>query len=164
LPAGTRVTLDGASLGVAPFAALVTAGRRQLELAPPGKAVSVAWVELVGGQPFRARPEALKADAEAPGPSEEAVAALSRALLQHKPKLAACYEKWLKASPGARGEVTLELTVTAKGRVRAASVTGDTISPASAECLVSTAKSLALPAPGAEVTLEVPLRLQPPGR
>jgi hypothetical protein len=156
------VTLDGEALGVAPFKRLVGAGRRRLLVVPPGQPEWARWVDLVGGQPFAAPPA--PAEVEAPEPSADAVAELSAALQRQRPKLAACYEKWLKANPGARGEVVLEVTVTAQGRVRRATVGGDAISPASAECLVTTAKTLVLPALGAEATLEVPLVLRPPGR
>jgi hypothetical protein len=43
-------------------------------------------------------------------------------------------------------------------------VGASSISPASAECLVRTAKSLVLSPLGAEATLEVPLVLRSPGR
>jgi hypothetical protein len=85
-------------------------------------------------------------------------------LRSQTPKLAACYEKWLKSNPTAQGEVTLELTVSAKGKVKRANVGASSISPASAECLVRTAKSLVLSPLGAEATLEVPLVLRSPGR
>ena len=60
--------------------------------------------------------------------------------------------------------LSLELVVGAQGRVKKASVEGGTISAASSECLVTTAKSLVLPPLGTDATLQVPLLLRQPGR
>lgn len=154
LPAGTRVTLDGAALGHSPLVALVGAGRHRLGLTPPGQALTESWVDLVGDAPFVA---ALPEAPEGPPPSDEALARVQSDLLRHRPKLAACYEKWLKANPAASGTVELSLVVTAAGRVKAARVHGDALPKASADCLVRTAKGLSLSPLGAEAELEVPL-------
>lgn len=154
LPAGTSVLLDGAALGSSPLVALVGAGRHRLGLTPPGEALSESWVDLVGDAPFVA---ALPEAPEAPPPSDEALARVQSDLLRHRPKLAACYEKWLKANPAASGTVELSLVVTAAGRVKAARVHGNALPKASAECLVRTAKGLSLSPLGAEAELEVPL-------
>jgi hypothetical protein len=153
LPAGTTVSLDGAMLGQSPLVTLATLGRHRLGLAPPGQPVAESWIDLVGGAPFvAALPEV-----EGPAPSQEALSRLQAELLRHRPKLAACYEKWLKANPTASGTVELSLVVAASGRVTSARVAGGVLPKASAECLVRTAKGLALPALGAEAELAVPL-------
>lgn len=165
LLAGTEVSLDGVALGPAPFVELVTVGRRRLGLTPPGGALRESWVELIGGQPFAAKFEAPSLESDGPEPDAEALGRVMAALKAQRPKLAACYEKWLKANPQAEGEVVLELTVSAQGRVKRARVeNGATVSAASAECLTTTARSLVLPPLGADATLQVPLVLRQPGR
>lgn len=154
LPAGTQVSLDGAGLGAAPLVALVGAGRHQLGLALPGQPMTQSWVELVGDVPFVAT---LPEPADGPAPDAAALERVQRELLRHRPKLAACYEKWLKANPTASGTAELALTVTAAGRVKAARVRGGGLPKASADCLVRTAKGLSLPALGVDAELEVPL-------
>jgi hypothetical protein len=157
LPVGTRVSLDGVSLGTAPLSALLGAGRHRLGLAPPGQALRESWVDLVGGAPFvAALPERAEV-AEGPPPSDEALARVQADLLRQRPRLAACYEKWLKANPTASGTVELSLVVSASGRVKAARVVGGTLPRVSMDCLVRTARGLTLPALGAEAELEVPL-------
>ena len=104
--------------------------------------------------------------ADGPEPDAAALARVMAELKRQTPKLSACYEKWLKANPQASGEVVLELTVSAQGRVKKARLPEGSkgISAASAECLVTTAKTLVLPPLGVEATLEQPLVLRPPGR
>ncbi|MFT3714100.1 MAG: AgmX/PglI C-terminal domain-containing protein [Archangium sp.] len=167
LAVGTAVSLDGAMVGSAPFVELVTTGRRKLGLQPPNGALTESWVELVGGDGFVV-PKVELAPMVSDGPEPDA-AALQRVMVELKrqtPKLSACYEKWLKANPNASGEVTLELTVSAQGRVKKARLPDGAkgISAASAECLITTAKTLVLPPLGVEATLEQPLVLRPPGR
>ena len=154
LPAGTAISLDGAALGEAPLVALVAGGRHRLGLAPPGQPLTESWVDLVGGAPFVA---ALPEAREGAAPSADALARLQQELLRHRPKLAACYEKWLKANPTASGTVELSLVVSASGRVKSARVAEGVVPKASAECLVRTARGLPLPPLGAEAELEVPL-------
>jgi len=160
----TVVSLDGVRLGAAPFVDVVTAGRRRLGLTPPGGVERESWAELVGGQPFTAKLETPAIENDGPEPDAEALARVMAALKAQRPKLASCYEKWLKANPSAQGEVVLELVVGAQGRVKKARVENATISAASSECLVTTAKSLVLPPLGADATLQVPLLLRQPGR
>ncbi len=161
---GTVVSLDGVQLGAAPFIELVTAGRRRLGLTPPGGVLTESWAELIGGQPFSAKIETPVVENEGPDPDAEALARVLSAIKSQRPKLSACYEKWLKANASAQGEVVLELVVSAQGRVKKARVESGTISAASSECLVTTAKSLVLPSLGVEATLQVPLLLRQPGR
>ena len=162
---GTEVSLDGLRLGAAPFVELVTGGRRRLGLTPPGSVMHESWINLIGGQPFTAKVETLSLENEGPEPDAEALARVMTELKRQRPKLASCYDKWLKANPNAQGEVVLELVVGAQGRVKKASVEGtSTISAASSECLVTTAKSLVLPPLGTDATLQVPLLLRQPGR
>jgi hypothetical protein len=97
---------------------------------------------------------------DGPEPDAEALNRVMAAIKAQRPKLASCYEKWLKANPAAEGEVVLELVVGAQGRVKKARVESGTISSASSECLVTTAKSLVLPPLGADATLQIPLLLR----
>jgi hypothetical protein len=96
---------------------------------------------------------------EAPPPDEAAVARVQAELQRQVPKLASCYEKWLKQNPNAAADVELRLLVSATGRVRRAQVLGRDLSAVSARCLERTALGLALPALGTEVELELPVRL-----
>lgn len=160
LAAGTLVSLDGVQLGAAPFIELVTAGKRRLGLTPPGGTMTESWADLIGGTPFTATYETPMVEREGPEPDAEALGRVMAALKAQRPKLASCYEKWLKANPAAEGEVVLELVVGAQGRVKKARVESGTISPASSECLVTTAKSLVLPPLGTEATLQIPLLLR----
>lgn len=165
VPTGARISLDGATLGEAPFMRLVAAGRHRLSLEVPGQPARESWLELVGGRAFVLElPPREAAEVDGPVPDDEALARVMADLRRQRPRLAACYEKWLKANPTARGEVLLSLVVSARGRVVQASVAGDGIHRPSADCLVRTARALVLPALGAEATLEVPLLLKPPGR
>ena len=158
LPAGTRLSLDGAALGEAPFSALATEGRHRLGVAPPGGVARESWVALTGGTrlPLGGLPEV---EPQGPEPDAAAVARAQVALRAALPRLAACYEQWLKANPQATAQVELHLTVAPSGKVQRAQVVGGGLPGASAECLVRTAKRLSLPALGAEVELQVPLRL-----
>lgn len=158
LPTGTRLTLDGALVGDAPFSALVSSGRHRLGLAAPGSAVTESWVELTGSYVARAVPalvEPVPAD-----PDARAVARLQEELRRQRPKLQACHEKWLKANPAApvELEVVLRLTVSAGGRVSAVDVDGGVVGELR-ECLVRATRSLTLSPLGGELELELPLRL-----
>lgn len=157
LPANVRVTLDGVELGVTPLEVLTSKGRHHVGLAPPGEALRESWVDLTGD--YRAVPDALSEHAhDAPPPDEAALARVQAELRRHTPRLAACYEKWLKENPSASGEVLVHLVVNERGQVARARVEGDA-AKVSAECLVRTVKSLQLPALGSEVELELPLKL-----
>ncbi|MGV3620709.1 MAG: AgmX/PglI C-terminal domain-containing protein [Archangium sp.] len=159
LPAGTRISLDGVDLGTSPTAELLTAGRRQMTATPPNGAATVSWVNLVAGNQFVATLEPA-APMNAPEPDAAALERVLGELKAQRPKLAACYEKWLKANRAAEGEVTLELTVGANGKVKRATLGQNSMSPSAADCLTRTAKSFVLSPLGAEATLEVPLVLQ----
>lgn len=166
LTAGTMVSLDGQQVGTAPFLELVTSGKRRLGLTPPNGALVESWIDLVGGESYIPKVELPAVVNDGPEPDAAALARVMTELKRQTPKLSACYEKWLKANPTASGEVVLELTVSAQGRVKKARLPdgAKTISAASAECLVTTAKTLVLPPLGVEATLEQPLVLRPPGR
>ncbi|PZR04606.1 MAG: hypothetical protein DI536_33985 [Archangium gephyra] len=159
LPAGTRISLDGVDLGTSPTAELLTAGRRQLTTIAPNGASTTSWVNLVAGAPFTAtlEPSPPMDDRE---PDAAALERVMGELKAQRPKLAACYEQWLKANRAAQGEVTLELTVAANGKVKRATLGQNSMSASSADCLVRTARSFVLSPLGAEATLEVPLVLQ----
>ncbi len=159
LTAGSAVSLDGVALGRAPFIELVTSGRRRLSVTPPSGPVRESWAELVAGAPYVASLESAP-ELPAAEPDEAALTRVMSELKSQRPKLAACYEKWLKANPQAQGEVVLELTVSAQGRVKRARLESGTVSAPSAECLVTTAKSLVLSPLGVDATLQVPLLLR----
>ncbi len=159
LPAGTQISLDGASLGDSPFAMLVGAGRHRLGLGAAGKPTRESWVELTGERYVPTLSVEPRAASEAPPPDDAAIARVQDELVRNRPKLAACYEKWLKANPSATADVELHLVVNASGRVKSASVVGANISGSSAECLVRTAKGLQLPGVGSEVEFALPLHL-----
>jgi hypothetical protein len=155
LPAGSTVSLDG--LRLANEAQLVTAGRHRLSIAGPGLPARESWLEL--SAPYQAGlPEAK--DELAPEPDARAVTRIQEALKRQRPKLSACYEKWLKANPAAVDTtVELRLVVAADGHVTQATVQGAAMSPSSASCLVETVKALRLPGLGSEVELALPLHL-----
>lgn len=157
LAAGTRLTLDGALVGEAPLSAMVSAGRHRLGLASSGEAVRESWVELSG--PYSVTPSISLQAIEPTVPDAIAVARIQAELRRQRPKLSACYEKWLKANPSASAEVELRLVVSARGRVTQATVEGSLSEGGPADCLVRTAKALSLPALGTEVELELPLKL-----
>lgn len=159
LPAGTRISLDGVDLGTSPTAEMLTAGRRQMTTVAPNGLSTTSWVNLVAGSPFTATLEPI-APLDVREPDEAALARVMGELKAQRPKLAACYEQWLKANRAAEGEVTLELTVGANGKVKRATLGQNSMSTSSADCLVRTAKSFVLSPLGAEATLEVPLVLQ----
>jgi hypothetical protein len=163
LPDGTAVSIDGQGFGETPFSLALEPGRHRVALTPKGQATQERFIDLVGGAPFLLGLAPLQADrdVEAPEPDARALARVLEDLRRQTPKLRACYEKWLKANPSASGQVDLVLVVTATGGVKRADVKGDPISPESAACLKTTAKSLVLSPLGSEQELEVPLVLTP---
>jgi len=160
LPEGTLLSIDDLWYGATPFSFMLEAGRHKVQLTPPGQPMQERFVHLVGGQPFTlglaAAPERT---VEAPEPDARALAQVMEDLRRQTPKLRSCYEKWLKANPNASGQVDLVLVVDAKGVVTRADVKGELISPESATCLKTIAKSLVLSPLGSEQELEVPLVL-----
>lgn len=161
LSAGTAVAVDGEALSPVPSLWAVTAGKHRLQLRPAtGRPVDLELDALAGG----ATPVSFKEDAPEVAPSPEALERLSVALRTHTPRLRACYEQWLKATPDAAGELVLALNVNAKGRVLSAQVGGAAMSKAATDCLVRTAKALDLPALGSPQRVEVPLVLRPAGK
>ncbi|MCA2981136.1 MAG: hypothetical protein INH41_26220 [Myxococcaceae bacterium] len=161
LPAGTLVSVDGQGFGEAPVSLAFGPGRHRVALTPPGQVRQERFIDLVGGVPFTLGLGPAQADRESDGPEPDA-RALARVLddlRRQTPRLRACYEKWLKATPTAAGQVDLVLVVTAKGVVKRADVRGDAIPPSSAACLKTTAKAFVLSPLGSEQELEVPLVL-----
>lgn len=161
LPAGSTIDLAGQRSGV-PASMLLAEGRHRVLVQVPGEGSRETWVQLVSGSDHTLKlpPKGIaqhKEEGEAPPPSEEAIADLQRALKDQRPKLRACYEKWLKANPLASGEVVLTLVVGKSGKVVGARVDDATIPRESVECLVRTGKRLVLPALGSEQEVEVPL-------
>jgi hypothetical protein len=157
LASGTRLFLDGALVGEAPMSMLVESGRHRLGVAAPGEAVHESWVELSGRHVVK--PASAMVERPAVASDEAALELIRREVTRQRPKLKACYEKWLKGNPTASEEVEveLELLVSASGRVKRATVAGLTGEPA--DCLVRAAKALSLPRLGVEVELQLPLKL-----
>lgn len=163
LPSGSSLDVDGQRVGGAPASLLLGLGRHQVGVHIPGQATRESWVDLVaGGDTHFKLPPRAEPEKEEP-PSEDAIAGLQRALKDQRPKLRACYEKWLKANPAATGQVELTLVVARSGKVIAARVDDATIPRESIDCLVRTGKTLRLPALGSEQEIQVPLVLTPGG-
>lgn len=157
LAQGTRVSLDGAMLGEAPFTALVTRGRHRMSVAPPSGVARETWVEMAGA--YRVEPPAPEG-LPPPSSSERSEAQRIRSELERqRPKLRACYERWLKANPTAEADVELRLSVSAAGRVLEASVVGPALDPSAADCLVNSARALVLPPLQGDLDVELPLKL-----
>ncbi len=161
LTAGASVAIDGEALSPVPSLWAVTAGKHRLTLTPPGGRAVELELNALAGAPT---PVTLADEGAEPPPSPEALQRLSVALRGHTPKLRACYEQWLKATPDAAGELVLALNINAKGRVLSAQVAGAAMSKAATDCLVRTAKGLDLPALGSPQRVEVPLVLRPAGK
>lgn len=163
-PAGAGITgLDGAHLGHPTADLLLAAGPHQLTLRQ-GTLEQPVSLDLLLGQPLVLKPLADAADA-AP-PSADALKRLSREIAQQTPRLAACYEKWLKANAGSSGNMTLGLSIAPTGRVTSAQVSEapSDLPAAVRECLTLAARRLSLSAPGTPTELAVPLVLRPRGR
>jgi len=158
-PAGTQLELDGGKVGVAPLSMMWTEGKHKWRAIGPGHAVHEGTLELISGSPFTVRsPPEVTADVE---PDEATIADLNRALKAQTPKLRACYEKWLKANAGAQGEVELNLSLAATGKVVKVAVDAhDTgMSKDALDCLTRNAKALVLPKVGSPQEVALPLIL-----
>ncbi len=142
--------------GVGPSSLLLTEGRHRLVV--NGRE---SWVQLFSGSEtkWKAPPKGIahEVELEEVPPSPEAIANLQRSLKDQRPKLRACYEKWLKANPAASGEVVLTLSLSKAGKVLGARVDDATIPAESVDCLVRTGKRLVLPPLGSAQDIEVPL-------
>jgi hypothetical protein len=158
LPDGSTFDIDGHH-GGSPTSMMLTEGRHRVLVQVPGQGSRETWVQLVSGSDtlLKLPPRSIGQQKDEPPPSEDAIAELQRALKDQRPKLAACYEKWLKANPVAAGEVTLTLVVSKSGKVIGARVADATIPRESVDCLVRTGKRLVLPPLGSEQEIEVPL-------
>lgn len=161
LPSGASLSIDGAQVGTTPLSLLLALGRHRVSVQQPGQPAREGWAELFAGRPGVLRYDPALPERE---PDRDALARVMEDLRRQRPKLAACYEKWLKANPLATGEVSLLLSVTSTGAVRGAKVGGDAIPAESSACLVRTSKTLVLPPLGADAELEVPLVLRPRGK
>jgi hypothetical protein len=166
LPVGAKVELDGLPVGEAPLSRMVEQGRHRVVALVGNQPPREAWVDLVGGSALETHFTTVLAErtVESPPPDADALGRVMEDLRRQRPRLASCYEKWLKANPAAGGRVDLVLSVSARGRVVKASVKGDPISASSAECLTRTARQLVLSPLGSEQDLEVPLVLTPGGK
>lgn len=158
-PAGTQLELDGGKLGVTPLSVMWTQGKHHWRAFIPGKPVREGWVDLVGERPYTVRAPDEPRDIE---PDEAVIADLNRSLKAQTPKLAACYEKWLKANPGAQGEIELTLTLASSGKVMKVLVDphDSGMSREAIDCLVRNGKALVLPKLGSQQEVALPLRLQ----
>lgn len=160
VPGWEALELDGVAVAL-PFSGSLAQGPHTLTLRR-GSASKVVTVQLDSAIAQWKAP--VLEEREAPPPTEDAVLAFQRALASQKPRLAECYEKWLKATPDAQGEAVLELTVSARGTVTGVAVTAPGLPEGSKACLTRTAKKLVLPSLGSVQTVEVPLVLRPRGR
>ena len=160
LPAGSSFEVDGHRAGT-PSSLMLAHGRHRVLVQVPGQGSRETWVQLVSGTQNRLKlpPRSIgqQKDDDAPPPSDDAIAGLQGAIKAQRPKLRACYEKWLKANPVATGEVMLTLVVAKNGKVTAARVDEATVPRESVDCLVRTGKRLVLPPLGSEQEIEVPL-------
>lgn len=158
LPAGSTFDVAGHHGGT-PTSMMLADGRHRVLVQVPGEGTRETWVQLVSGSQTRLKlpPRGIAQQKDEPPPSEDAIADLQRALKDQRPKLRACYEKWLKANPVASGEVVLTLVVSKSGKVMGARVDDATIPRDSVDCLVRTGKRLVLPALGSDQEIEVPL-------
>lgn len=159
LPEGGRLSLDGFDVGATPLEVLVGMGRHRVGIEVRSAPARESWVNLTGDYRL---PVVLDEPVQsAPPPDAAALTRVQAALARSVPRLAACYEKWLKENANAQAEVELHLVVGERGQVTRAKVVGSAaLSQASVECLVRTAKGLALPPLGTEVELELPLKLR----
>jgi hypothetical protein len=158
LPAGSTFDVEGHHGGT-PTSMMLTDGRHRVRVQVPGQGSRETWVQLVSGSDTHLKlpPRGIGQQKDEPPPSEDAIADLQRAIKDQRPKLRACYEKWLKANPVATGAVTLTLVVSKSGKVVGARVDDATIPRESVDCLVRTGKRLVLPPLGSEQEIEVPL-------
>lgn len=155
-----RFDIAGIHFGATPGSVLLPPGRHTWHLDEPGRPPRTGQVELIAGTPSTFTLPPLPAAEREIDPSPQQVAQLQRALQEQKPRLAECYEKWLKATPNAEGEAELTLTISGKGQVIAATVASESVPKGSKECFVRTAKKLSFPAVGGQVELAVPLVLK----
>lgn len=144
--------LDGVRL-TPPFSALLAEGPHQLALRKGGSARTVT-IDLRSPTTFQAPPLPVK---ESAPPSESELQALQRAFAAQRPRLAECYEKWLKANPQASGEAALELTISTSGVVTAAQVAAPDLPAEARACLVRTSRKLVMPRLAETQTVELPL-------
>jgi hypothetical protein len=158
-PAGTQLELDGGKVGSVPLSLMWTQGKHHWRAFVPGQPVHEGWLELIGDRPYTLRAPDEPRDVE---PDETVIAELNRSLKAQTPKLAACYEKWLKANPGAQGEIELTLTLASSGKVMKVLVDPHEsgMSQDAIDCLVRNGKALVLPKVGSQQEVALPLRLQ----
>lgn len=150
------LVLDGQALPSTVDVWCVTAGRHRLSVGGDERTF-----ELKSGTRL---PVAVSfAAAEAPLAPEFAENAREE-LARQTPKLRACYEAWLKATPSAGGEVLLSLAVQPDGRVGVVGVSGAPVPASVAFCLKQTLQRLTFSPPKRAQNLEVPLSLRPVGR
>lgn len=75
-----------------------------------------------------------------------------------------CYERALRRNPNLEGKITVRFTVAGSGKVTAANVTQNELSPDVAECIISSFKSFRFPPPdGGSATFEYPFMFTPAG-
>ncbi|MBX7096830.1 MAG: AgmX/PglI C-terminal domain-containing protein [Myxococcaceae bacterium] len=155
LGAWETAELDGVRF-TPPYSALLAEGPHQLALRKGGSGRTVT-IDLRSPTTFQAPPLPLK---ESAPPSESELQALQRAFAAQRPRLAECYEKWLKATPQASGEAALELTIAPSGVVTAAKVTSEDLPAEARACLVRTSRKLVMPKLAEVQTVELPLVLK----
>ena len=149
------LALDGQSVEAASMLAMAE-GKHRLTGATVAGVSFDRLVNTLAGAPTVLE---LPTEKDGPAPTPDVINRLATALQANTPKLAVCYERWLKATPTAEGEVVMALSVDAKGRVVSVHVSG-ALPAGPKDCLVRTTRRLVLPAPGTAVDLELPLKLR----
>ncbi len=163
--AASDVELDGQKVGPSPLSMLTTPGRHKVR-ALVGEAWREADVDLTVGTPgvveLPEKQPVVPVMPQAPtGPVVEAdPEAIAAAVKAQLPKLRVCHEKWLKVNEQAHGKVTMNVTVSPKGRVTRATFTAaEGVPPAVNECLGRAVRAMTLPKSSEEVELEIPVLL-----
>ncbi|HJL03719.1 MAG TPA: AgmX/PglI C-terminal domain-containing protein [Polyangiaceae bacterium LLY-WYZ-15_(1-7)] len=89
------------------------------------------------------------------GPLEGALA--QRVLRRFLGSIRACYERALRASPELEGELTLNLTIDARGSVTGSTVSGSTLGLPVDDCVAGRGRRMAFPAADGTTTVSAPL-------
>ncbi len=176
----TFAALEGASLSIAypgavrfEVGAERFAGGPELALRVPRAPVTIRVFDAAG-RAFRAEVDPLGDDPITLGPSELRAERAERAerargslrdediaarLRESQGSLRRCYEAALRRYPYlGSGTLRARVSVNARGEVREVSVRGESIPPVLDACIRDEASAWRFPAPGGDVTFEVPLR------
>lgn len=164
LPDGSLLEIDDLGAGPVPLSAWLAPGRHHLLALVPGEPSRELWVALAAGDaaqrvamPVPVVPKSIQPRHEV----DPALAAeFSAAVQGHLRELRACYDAWLKRNMGAEGRVVLVLEISADGKVERARSKGAKLPEETSACFTRTVAEWSLPAQGAPLQIEIPLRLQ----